>query len=150
MSHLLDEEGNIYEQGIGGKWNPSTGVFGQNKDTNLFGQPNIQRDFLGRPVEARVSNTGGRTLYKPSFSSSDYSPSSMGDALAGAAAIFIVILAFMALSALVAIFVKAIEELLDYWQYLHQRYPRQMLFLKLVSGMALTFSILYLEIQRSM
>jgi len=50
MSHLLDEEGNVYEQGLFGGWHRKQGLFGPEKDVGWFGQPNVERDFFGNPV----------------------------------------------------------------------------------------------------
>jgi hypothetical protein len=150
MSHLIDEQGNVYEQGLGGGWHPQRGLFGQDKDTNLLGQPNLQRDILGRPVEARgfwgsqQRSTDGRTLYVPSSSSFSAPSSSAGDALAGAAAFVLVILAFLALGALLSVAMKLAQALWDAWQTMHRRYPRLMVALKLGMTMATAWSVLYL------
>lgn len=79
MSKFIDEEGNVHSEGfLGGSWNKEQGVFGSNKDVNWLGQPNLERDFLGRPVQARnafgtpIYNDDGQSLYKSS-SSTDFS-----------------------------------------------------------------------------
>lgn len=54
MSRLLDEEGNVYEPGMfGSGWHRKQGIFGNERETDFFGNPRVKRDIFGRPVQAR-------------------------------------------------------------------------------------------------
>ena len=87
MSQLVDEDGNVYEQGLFGGWQQKHGLFGPEKDVGFFGQPNIERDLFGNPVPestflgGQIHSDDSRPLYRPSTSSGSGGASS-GDAAA--------------------------------------------------------------------
>ena len=141
MSQLLDQEGNVYRQGfLDSQWRKEQGLLGPKKDTNWLGQPNVQRNLFGEPSPARdflgtphVSDDG-RPLYRPS-SSSGFSGSG-GDALAGLAAIGLLILFVIVAGAVLGLFGRLLKALFDGWRELVRRYPRAMLVVHLSLGVA--------------
>ena len=50
--NLIDREGHEYEKGWDGQYHSKHGIFGDQKNTNWLGQPNVEHDILGRPKEA--------------------------------------------------------------------------------------------------
>lgn len=141
MSQLVDKDGNVYEQGFSGNWQQKQGLFGPEKDTGMFGQPNVERDFLGNPVPestflgGQIHGDDGRPLYRPSSSPTASSSSSSSDAAAGLLAFFL-IAGVVALAGLVlAALFKLLAALIDAWRDLTLRYPRAMRVIHLTLGM---------------
>lgn len=156
MSPLIDEEGNLYEKSaFSGQWQRKQGFFGPERDRDWLGRPNIQKDWLGRNDPAQ-STWGGQEhsadnnpLYETASSgggSYGYSGggSSAGDALAGFAGILFLILAVAAVGAVFYIAYKLLELLYNAYQDLNRRFPRIMLTIKLMIGMLLVGSSLWL------
>ena len=149
MPKFIDEEGNVHSEGfLGGSWQKEQGVFGSKKDVNWLGQPNVQRDLLGRPEQARtpfgspIYNNEGQSLYKSS-PSADYSGGG-GDALAGLAAIGILVLGVLIIGALLAGMAKIFSAIIEGYQELIRRYPWPMRIFHLSLGMLLVYTILWL------
>jgi hypothetical protein len=149
MSKFIDDEGNVHNEGfLGGSWNKEQGVFGTNKDVNWLGQPNLERDFLGRPVQARtafgspIHSDEGQPLYKSS-SPTDIS-SGGSDALAGLAAIGLLVLGVLIIGAIFALLAKITSSLVEGYQTLMRRYPWPMRIFHLALGMLLVYAILFM------
>jgi hypothetical protein len=49
----IDKDGNVHEKGWDGQYHPKQGMFGSERDVSFPGQPNVERDLLSNPVEAR-------------------------------------------------------------------------------------------------
>jgi TolB protein len=49
MGEKIDKDGVIHEKGWDGEYRSKEGSFGPQKDTNIFGRPNVERDLLGNP-----------------------------------------------------------------------------------------------------
>jgi hypothetical protein len=140
MSQLVDEDGNVYEQGFGGNWQQKQGLFGPEKDTGMFGQPNVERDILGNPVPestflgGQILGADGRPLYRPS-SSRTASSSSSSDAAAGLLALILVAGVVMLAGLVLAALFKLLAALIHAWHDLVVRYPRAMRVIHLTLGM---------------
>lgn len=142
MSHLLDEEGNVYEQGLFGGWQQKHGLFGPERDVGWFGQPNIKRDLFGSPVPettflgGQVYSDDGRPLYKPSSSSSSSGSggSGSGDAAAALLALLLVIGTVFIIGVVLVALGKLLAVLADAWRDLVARYPRAMRVVHLALG----------------
>lgn len=149
MPKFIDEEGNVHSEGLfGGSWQKDQGVFGPTKDVNWLGQPNYERDLLGRPVQAQtpfgspIYNNEGQPLYKAS-PSADFSGGG-GDALAGLAAIGILVLGVLLIGALLAGLAKLFSAVFEGYRGLMRRHPWPMRIFHLSLGMILVYSILWL------
>ncbi len=141
MSQLIDDEGNVYEQGLFGGWHQKQGLFGPEKDVGWFGQPNVERDLFGNPVPAstflggQIYSDDGRPLYKPSSSSSGSGDSSSGDAAAAFLALLLIAGAVLLAGVILAALLKALAALFGAWGNLVKRYPRAMRVIHLTVGM---------------
>ncbi|BCX04596.1 MAG: hypothetical protein KatS3mg053_2534 [Candidatus Roseilinea sp.] len=143
MSHLLDEDGNVYEQGLFGGWQQKHGLFGPERDVGWFGQPNVERDLFGNPVPestflgGQVYSDDGRPLYKPSSSSSSSSSggSGGGDAAEALLALFLIAGVVLLAGVVLAALFKGLATLADAWRDLAKRYPRAMRVIHLTLGM---------------
>lgn len=139
MSHLLDEDGNVYEQSLFGGWQQKYGLFGPERDVGWFGQPNVKRDLFGNPVPettflgGQVYSDDGRPLYKPSSSSSS-SSSSGGDAAAAFLALLMMIGTVLIIGIVLVVLVKVLAALASAWRDLTIRYPRAMRVVHLTLG----------------
>jgi hypothetical protein len=66
---LIDASGTVHERNLAGQYAPSTGAFGNRKDVDAFGQPNVERDIFGNPRVKRdfwgeeVRSEDGGRLY---------------------------------------------------------------------------------------
>lgn len=133
--YLVDDEGYVYEKGFDGQWHQKWGWFGPQKDTNWLGQPNVKRDLLGRPKEARgpfggfVTDKTGKLLYEPSDSGSTTSYG--GDSSSGSADLE----GLIALGILILI-VFIVITVFNAWRGLAERYPRAMAVIHTLAGMA--------------
>jgi hypothetical protein len=152
MSHLVDEDGNVYRQGtLSGEWRQQHGLLSPERDTNLFGQPNVQRNILGQPEQARsawgqpIRSGEGRPLFRPTSGSVS---SGFGDDAAGVIglilAVGLLILAFYVASAMMAFLARLVGALYRGWQELIRRYPWTMRVVHLLIGMSVVGGILYL------
>lgn len=142
---LIDKDGIVHEKGWDGQYHPKQGLFGPERDTGWTGQPNVQRDWLGRPVHS----IGGEPLYRRAGSSdsSDWGGGG-GDAAAAALGLLLsiglLVLLVYAISALLALVLQSLAALFSGWRHLIKRYPRTMLVIHLLLGMAAVGSGLYL------
>lgn len=153
MSHLLDDEGHVYKQGVfSDEWRQQQGFLGPEKDTDWLNRPNVRRDLLGRPEQARnvwgqpIYSAEGRPLYRPAGSSA---PSSGGDAAAALLSLLLsiglLILLVYLVSAIVALIVEILGALVNGWRSLVKRYPRAMRIVHLLLGMLAVGGGLYLK-----
>jgi hypothetical protein len=149
---LVDEDGNVYKQGgLSGEWRQQHGLFGSEKDTNLFGQPSIQRNLLGQPAQERntwgqpVHSAEGKPLFRPTSGSVS---AGFGDDAAGVIglilAVGLLILAFYLASAMMALLARMVGALYRGWQELVRRYPWTMRVVHLLIGMSIVGGLLYL------
>jgi len=66
---LIDKDGNVHEKGWDGQYHPKQGMFGPERDVSFPRQPNVERDLLRNPVEARdplsnpIRSTSGDSLF---------------------------------------------------------------------------------------
>jgi hypothetical protein len=140
MSQLVDDEGNIYEQGFLGGWQQKQGLFGPEKDVGWFGQPNIERDIFGNPVPessllgGQVYSDDGRPLYRPSTSSGSGS-SSGGDAAAAMLGLLMLAGGVLLAGVVLAALFKILAALFSAWHNFTKRYPRTMRVIHLTAGM---------------
>lgn len=141
MSQLIDEDGNVYEQGFFGGWQQKQGLFGPERDVGWFGQPNVERDFFGNPVPettflgGQVHSEDDRPLYRPSTPSSSSSSSSGGDAAAAFLALLLIAGVVFLVGVALVVLVKVLAALFDAWRDLAKRYPRAMRVVHLTLGM---------------
>ncbi|MCL6511428.1 MAG: hypothetical protein K6U78_12150 [Anaerolineae bacterium] len=141
MSHLLDDEGNVYEQGLFGGWHRKQGLFGPEKDVGWFGQPNVERDFFGNPVPestffgGQVHSDDGRPLYRPATPSSSSSSSSGGDAAAALLTLILIAGVVFLAGVMLVVLAKVAAALFDAWRDLTRRHPRAMRVVHLAFGM---------------
>lgn len=49
----LDDDGNVYSKRWDGQYREEQGLFDPKKDTTIWGNPNVERDFLGQPKPER-------------------------------------------------------------------------------------------------
>lgn len=149
---LVDRDGVVHEKGWSGQYRPKQGFFGPVRDTTWTGQPNVERDWLGRPQEERdwlgrpVRSSDDHTLYRRPGSGGGGGGG--GDA-AGAAlglllGIGLVVLLVYAIGAVLALLAQILTALYNGWRSLIQRYPRGMLTVHLLIGMAAVGYELYL------
>jgi hypothetical protein len=57
----IDDEGNVYEQGWDGQYRQKRGIFGSDRETDIFGTPKVDRDIFGssgQPLFERGSSGG--------------------------------------------------------------------------------------------
>jgi hypothetical protein len=153
MSDLIDDQGNVYRQSsFSGEWHRQEGLFGAQRDTGIFGNPNIQRNLFGQPEAARTSwgnpiySDDGRPLYQRSGSDSygGGGGSGAGDALAGFLAFGIVILTVLAIAAIFSVLFKLVGAVINAYRSLMMRYPRAMLIFHLLFGMTFVAGIVRL------
>ena len=152
MSHLVDEDGNVYKQGgLSGEWHQQHGLLGSEKDTDLFGQPNVQRNLLGQPNQERnawgqsVHGPEGKPLYRPTSGgvSAGFSNDAAG-VIGLILAVSLLILAFYVASAMIALLARMVGALHRGWQELARRYPWAMRVVHLLIGMSIVGGALYL------
>jgi len=151
MSHLIDEDGNVYRQGaLSGEWRQQRGLLSPERDTNLFGQPNVQRNWLGQPEQARnawgqpIHSSEGRALFRAS--GSGFSASGADDAagiIGFILAVGLVIVGVYIASALIALLVRMLGGLYHGWQELVRRYPWFMRIVHLLIAMSVVGGALY-------
>lgn len=135
---FIDSDGVVHERGWSGQYKPKSGVFSPERDINLWGQPNVEKDLFGSPREARglfgqpIRSSSGSALYeRPSTGSAGWGGSGGDDALAGC--VFVLIIAAVGL--LVALVAGLFGALFSGWRSLIQKYPRAMLAVHLIIGM---------------
>jgi hypothetical protein len=152
LSGLIDDEGQVYNQGpFRAGWQPKQGMFGIEKDTNLFGQPNIRQGLFG-PVQAR--DEWGRPQYssddKPLYQRNEYVYSSGGGSSGGTGdlgallAFGLVLLFVFVIGAILAALNQFVVAVLHGYHGLIRRYPYPMLAFHLSIGMGFVYLIGYL------
>jgi hypothetical protein len=66
---VVDEEGNVYERGWDGQYRQKQGIFGPQRETDVFGNAKVDRDLLGNPkaktnwLGSQQTSSSGRGLY---------------------------------------------------------------------------------------
>jgi hypothetical protein len=149
MSHLLDDQGNVYEQSPWGEWTRKEGWAGPEREVDWTGRPKIKHNLWGEPEPARdfwgdpIRSAEGKPLYRPA--SSTFGPPGRGGGDAEAAAallgllagIGLFILVLYLLSTLISAILQVLAALFEGWRSLTRRYPRAMTILHLALGSAL-------------
>ncbi len=153
---LIDKDGIVYEKGWDGQYHPRQGLFGPVRDTDWFGQPRVKCDWFGNPEEARdwlggpVRSSDGETLYRRPGSGGGSGGWGVGGGDAAAAAlglllsIGLAVLLVYAIGAVLSLLAQLLAALYNGWRGLVQRYPRGMLVVHLLIGMAAVGYGLYL------
>jgi len=151
--NLISKDGTVYKRGWDGQYHPKQALFGPERDTTWTGQPNVERDLLGRPQEAQdwlgrpIRSSDGEILYRRSGSGS-WGGSDGGDAAAAVLGLLLsiglLILLLYVIGALLALAAQILAALFNGWRGLVKRYPRTMLIIHLLLGMAAVGSGLHL------
>lgn len=137
MSHLLDREGNVYQQGTFGEWERRQGLLGPGK-----GRP--ERDWLGRPEQARdesghpVTTRSGDPLYIPARPPGPRGQSGAEDIVAAFAGLMLVVGIVATLGLILAAIGQTIAGTASGYARATRRYPRATLFFHLLLGMAVS------------
>lgn len=150
---LIGKDGVVHEKGWDGQYRPKQGLFGPERDTTWTGQPDVKHDWLGRPQEERdwlgrsVRSSSGNTLYRRVGSDGGWGGGG-GDAASATLGLLLgiglVVLLVYAIGAVLALLAQLLAALYSGWQSLVRRYPRGMLVVHLLIGMAAIGYGLYL------